>query len=49
MSRKKEEEKKGFYVQGQGHSVGLHNQNMTLSTISFIRSKPMSLLQTNSI
>ena len=37
--------KKGFYLQGQGHSVGLYNQNMTVSTISFISSKPMSFLQ----
>ena len=29
-------EKMGFYLQGQGHSVGLYNQNMTVSTISFI-------------
>ena len=26
-------EKMGFYLQGQGHSVGLYNQNMTVSTI----------------
>ena len=39
--------KMGFYL--QGHSVGLNNQNMTVSTISFISSKPMSLLQPNSI
>ena len=32
-------EKMGFYLQGQGHSVGLYNQNMTVSTISFISSK----------
>ena len=25
--------KNGFYLQGQGHSVGLYNQNMTVSTI----------------
>ena len=37
--------KEGFYLQGQGHSVGLYNQNMTVSTISFISSKPMSLMQ----
>jgi len=42
-------EKMGFYFQGQGHSVGLYNQNMTVSTISFISSKPVSLLQPNSI
>ena len=24
--------KLGFYLQGQGHSVGLYNQNMTVST-----------------
>ena len=35
----------GFYLQGQGHSVGLYNQNMMVSTISFISSKPMNLLQ----
>ena len=39
--------KMGFYLQGQG--VGLYNQNMTVSTISFISSKPVSLLQPNSI
>ena len=37
--------KMGFYLQGQG----LYNQNMTVSTISFISSKPVSLLQPNSI
>ena len=42
-------QKTGFYLQGQGHSVGLYNQNMTVSTISFISSKPVSLLQPNSI
>ena len=42
-------EKMGFYLQGQGHSVGLYDQNMTVSTISFISSKPVSLLQPNSI
>ena len=42
-------EKIGFYLQGQGHSVGLYNQNMTVSTISVISSKPVSLLQPNSI
>ena len=39
--RKKKKKKKGggggggggFYLQGQGHSVGLYNQNMTVSTI----------------
>ena len=41
--------KMGFYLQGQGHSVGLYNQNMTVSAISFISSKPVSLLQPNSI
>ena len=41
--------KMGFYLQGQGHSVGLYNQNMTVSTISFISSKSVSLLQPNSI
>ena len=39
----------GFYLQGQGHCVGLYNQNMTVSTISFISSKPVSLLQPNSV
>ena len=29
-------EKMGFYLQGQAHSVGLYNQNMTVCTISFI-------------
>ena len=29
--------------------VGLYNQNMTVSTVSFISSKPMSLLQPNSV
>ena len=42
-------EKMGFYLQGQGHSVGLYNQKKTVSTISFISSKPVSLLQPNSI
>ena len=41
--------KMGFCLQGQGHSVGLSNQNMTVSTISFISSKPVSLLQPDSI
>ena len=41
--------KLGFYLQGQGHSVGLYNQNMTVSTASFISSKPMILLQPNLI
>ena len=49
MIHKGMREKKGFCVQGQGQSVGLYNQNMTVSTISFISSKPMSLLQPNSI
>ena len=39
--------KMGFYLQGQGHSVGLYNQNMMVPTISFISSKPVSLLQPN--
>ena len=34
--------KLGFYLQGQGHSVGLYNQNEIVSTISFIISKPVS-------
>ena len=42
-------EKMGFCIQGQGHNVGLYNQNVTVSTISFISSKPVSLLQPNSI
>ena len=42
-------EKKGIYLQGQGHSVGLYNQIMMVSTISFISSKPVNLLQPNSI
>ena len=37
--------KMGFYLQGQGNSVGLYNQNMMVSTASFISSKPMSFLQ----
>ena len=41
-------EKMGFYLQGQGHSVGLYNRNMTVSTISFISSKPV-YLQPNSM
>ena len=41
--------KLGLYLQGQGHSVGLYNQNVMVSTISFISSKPMSLLQPNSV
>ena len=39
-------EKMGFCR--QGHSMGLYNQNKTVSTISFISSKPVSLLQPNS-
>ena len=31
-------EKMRFYLQGQGHSVGLYNQNVAVSTISFISS-----------
>ena len=42
-------EKMGIYLQGQGHIVGLYNQNMTVSTIPFISSKPVSLLQPNSV
>ena len=38
-----------FCLQGQEHSVGLNNQNMAISIISFISSKPMSILQPNSI
>ena len=41
--------KMGFYLQGQGHSVGLYNQNIMVSTISFISSKTMSLSQPNLI
>ena len=39
--------KRGFYLQGEGHSVGLYNQNITVPTISFISSKRMSLWQPN--
>ena len=42
-------EKTWFSLQGRGHCVGLYNQNMTVSTISFISSKSGSLLQPNSI
>ena len=41
--------KLGFYLQDQGHSVGLYNQNVMVSAVSFISSKPMSLLQPDSI
>ena len=41
--------KRGFYLQGQGHSVGLYNQNEIVSTISFIISKPVSPFQPDSI
>ena len=41
--------KMGFYLQGHSHNVGLYNQNVTVSTISFISSKPVSLFQPNSI
>ena len=41
--------KMGFYLQGQGHSVGLYHGNITVSNISFINSKPVSLLHPNSI
>ena len=34
----------GCYFQGQGHSEGLLNQNMTISAVSF---KLMTLLQPN--
>jgi len=44
-----QKKRKGFYLQGQGHSVGLYNQNMTVSTISFISSKQVRLLQPNSV
>ena len=52
--RRKKKKKKGggggvFYLRGQGHIVGLYNRNMTVSTISVISSKPVSLLQANSI
>ena len=40
---------KKLCLQGQGHSVGLNNQNLMVSIISFISSKPMSILQPNSI
>ena len=48
MRRKRKEKKKekGFYLQGPGHSVGVYNQNMTVSTISFISSKPVSFFAT---
>ena len=36
--------KKGFYLQGQGHSVGLYNQNMMVSTISFIVATKLNLM-----
>ena len=36
----------GLYLQGQGHNVGLYNQNMTVSTISFISSKPVESFAT---
>ena len=39
--------KLGFYR--QGHSVCLYNQNMTVSSISIISFKSMSLLQPDSI
>ena len=42
-------EKMGFCFQDQGQSVGLYNQNVMVSTISFISSEPVSLLQPNSI
>ena len=41
--------KRGVCLQGEGHSVGLYNQNMTVSAISFISSKTMCFLQPNSI
>ena len=41
--------KLGFYLQGQGHSVCLYNQNMTVSSKSIISFKSMSLLQPDSI
>ena len=41
-------EKMGSCLQDQGHSVSLYDQNKTVSTIYFISSKPMSLLQPNS-
>ena len=41
--------KMGSYLQDQGHCVSLYNQNMTVSTISFISSKQVSLLQPNSV
>ena len=36
--------KMGVYLPGQGHSVGLYNQYMMAFIISFIGSKPISLL-----
>ena len=32
----------GSYLQGQSHSVGLYNQNMTVSSVSFVTSEPES-------
>ena len=49
MACEKRRRKKGLSLQGQTQSVGLYNQNMTISAIYFISSKPVSLLQPNSI
>ena len=38
--------KEGFYLQGQGHSVGLCNQNMMVST-TIINSEPADGLVTS--
>ena len=43
--RKEKKKEKRFYLQGLGHSMGLYNQNMMVSTIFFISCKRMSLLQ----
>ena len=37
--------KNGILSSGQGHSMGLYNQNMTVSAISYVSSKLTSLLQ----
>ena len=36
-----QQKKLGFYLQDQGHSVGLYNQNVMVSAVSFISSKLM--------
>ena len=47
--QKKEEKKRDYIFKFKVTGVGLYNQNMTVSTISFIGFKPVSLLQPNSI